>query len=150
MDRRKALTFAGTAAMVVAAGGIAMAANFGVLGVAGAGDDSVGTLDTENIGDLGSTTTTAPPQVVIIDQYDIVPTDSGPSVSDDQSIDGDDHQSSIDDTDDDGPTSAPPAGSPEPTVSSHSDDEYDDEYEDEHEDEHEVEHEEEHEEHEDD
>lgn len=49
-----------------------MAANFGVLGVASAGTDSVGSLDSNTLADL--TTTTQPaPEVVVIDQYDLAP-----------------------------------------------------------------------------
>lgn len=67
--------------MVVAAGGIAMAANFGVLGVASAGTDSVGTLDANTLAEL--TTTTQPaPDVVVIDQYDLVPPPAGPGTDD--------------------------------------------------------------------
>jgi hypothetical protein len=86
MDRRKALTIAGTAAMVVAAGGIAMAANFGVLGVAGAGTGSVGSLDSDNLGVISETTTTQSPQVIVIDQYDTVaPPDTNETVATEQS-----------------------------------------------------------------
>jgi hypothetical protein len=124
MERRKALTLAGSAAMVVAAGGIAMAANFGVLGVAGAGDGSVGTLDANTVSGLvePTTTTADEPQVVYIDQYDVVPGEIPPAMGsdDDHSASNGEHESdevSDDDRDrDDGRAPAPGASTPTPTA----------------------------------
>jgi hypothetical protein len=146
MERRKALTLAGSAAMVVAAGGIAMAANFGVLGVAGAGDGSVGTLDANTVSGLAETTTTAPaePQVVVIDQYDVVPGQTGPTddAGDDAAADSD-HEGDDSNGQAPGASTPTPTAGPAPTVTTsphESDDEEHEEPEAEHEDEHEVEH----------
>lgn len=150
MERRKALTLAGSAAMVVAAGGIAMAANFGVLGVAGAGDGSVGTLDANNVTGLVETTTTSAvaPQVVYIDQYDVVPGDTAPTMDADDHSGSNDEPESADDSQDDEESPTPNASTPTPTptatpsptvTTSHreSDDDHEHEDEPEHEDEHE-------------
>jgi hypothetical protein len=70
MKRRMALTFAGTAAIVLTAGSAAVAANLGILG--SANQEPVGRLDANSVADLSATTTTTvAPIVVTIDE--IVP-----------------------------------------------------------------------------
>jgi hypothetical protein len=133
--------------MVVAAGGIAMAANFGVLGVAGAGDGSVGTLGS----DLGvlETTTTAPPQVVVIDQYELVPSTGDPTSGVPAAgapAGGGDFSPAEPLAD--GMSVPPGSSAPQTTVASPShrdDDAYDDEHETDREDEHRTDHDDEHE-----
>jgi hypothetical protein len=66
MDRRVALT--------VAAGAAVVAANLGILGMAGA-DGEVGTLDAQTVSDLAGTLppTTTVPGVVVVDEYVVEP-----------------------------------------------------------------------------
>ncbi len=77
MQRRLALTLSGTAAVVVAAAGIAGAANLGLLASAPSSGDTVGVLDASNVSELVPTTSTtsAPsePVVVYVDEYVTVP-----------------------------------------------------------------------------
>jgi len=109
MNRRMALTLAGTAAVVLSAGTAAMAANLGILS-AGAKEDPVGKLDAQNVSDL-VTTTTAPaaPVVVYVDTYDTTP-DAAPADEPDPAAA----------TDSSEPTEAPAAlaASPAPAPSS--------------------------------
>lgn len=83
MQRRLALTLAGSAAIVVAASSAAMAANLGLLGSTGPGSDSVGNLDAANVADLAPAPTTATsvagqpdPVVVYVDEYVDAPADA--------------------------------------------------------------------------
>jgi hypothetical protein len=150
MERRIALTLAGTAAIVVTVGAAAVAANFGILGVAGAQDDEVGQLDNQNVAALidAATTTSLPPDVVVIDEYVTVPgagavAGSGPSVAD-AAPEADAFVPSpvVPSAPASGPTatapaSAPRSSAPDDSSYEHEDDEYeDDDYDDdEHEDE---------------
>lgn len=79
MERRLALTLAGTAAIVMTAASGALAANLGILG-ASSGNGNVGTLDAKSVSEMAgeaTTTTTAPqePVVVTVDQVVPVPVD---------------------------------------------------------------------------
>lgn len=80
MDRRVALTFAGVGALTVAAGAAVVAANLGILGMAGA-EGEVGTLDAQTVSDLAGTVppTTAGPGVVVVDEYVVEPVPVLPS-----------------------------------------------------------------------
>jgi hypothetical protein len=82
MDRRVALTFAGVGALTVAAGAAVVAANLGILGMAGA-DGEVGTLDAQTVSDLAGTVppTTAGPGVVVVDEYVVEPGSSPASTT---------------------------------------------------------------------
>ena len=77
MQRRLALTLSGTAAVVVAAAGIAGAANLGLLASAPSSGDTVGVLDASNVSELvpSTSTTSAPgePVVVYVDEYVTLP-----------------------------------------------------------------------------
>jgi hypothetical protein len=81
MQRRLALTLAGSGALVLAAGTAAVAANLGILG-AGSTGDPVGDLDAGNVVELiaEASTTTVPgePEVVYVDEYVTVPATSAP------------------------------------------------------------------------
>ena len=90
VERRKALAIAGTATATLAAAGVAMAANFGLLGFADS-PGPVGKLDAENVsqlldatpstvaGDPTTTTTTLPPDVQVVYEDIPVPVPAGGS-----------------------------------------------------------------------
>ncbi len=80
MKRRMALTFAGTAAIVLTAGSAAVAANLGILG--SANQEPVGQLDANSVADLTPTTsTTVAPVVVTIDEIVPVPVETPPETT---------------------------------------------------------------------
>jgi len=90
MKRRLALTFAGSAAIVLTAGGAAVAANLGILGTAS--QEPVGRLDANTVSDLSSPVTSIDPIVVTIDEIVPVPVDEPTTVApgDDRGHDRDD------------------------------------------------------------
>jgi hypothetical protein len=80
MKRRMALTFAGTAAIVLTAGSAAVAANLGILG--SANQEPVGQLDANSVADLSPTTSTSvAPIVVTIDEIVPVPVETPPETT---------------------------------------------------------------------
>jgi hypothetical protein len=80
MKRRMALTFAGTAAIVLTAGSAAVAANLGILG--SANQEPVGQLDANSVADLSPTTTSSvAPIVVTIDEIVPVPVETPPETT---------------------------------------------------------------------
>lgn len=77
MERRKALAISAAIVATAATGGVAFAANMGLLGFAG-GDPAVGNLDARNIaelaadstaGDTPSTSASTLPEVIVVDEY---------------------------------------------------------------------------------
>lgn len=80
MKRRMALTFAGTAAIVLTAGSAAVAANLGILG--SANQEPVGQLDANSVAELSATTSTSiEPIVVTIDEIVPVPVETPPAAA---------------------------------------------------------------------
>ena len=71
MNRRMALAAAGTAALVLSTGSVAVAANLGILGAEA--KEPVGKLEVESIADLSGTSTTVDPIVVTVDEIVPVP-----------------------------------------------------------------------------
>jgi hypothetical protein len=71
MKRRLALTFAGSAAIVLTAGSAAVAANLGILGAAS--KEPVGQLDANTVADLSAPVTSLDPIVVTVDEIVEVP-----------------------------------------------------------------------------
>lgn len=71
-----ALTFAGTAAIVLTAGSAAVAANLGILG--SASNEPVGQLDASTVAELSGPTTTVAPIVVTVDEIVPVPVETPP------------------------------------------------------------------------
>ena len=147
MQRRLALTLSGTAAVVVAAAGIAGAANLGLLASAPSSGDTVGVLDASNVSELVPTTsTTVPgePVVVYVDEYVTLPGEAPPPAGPSSVAPGSAERTTEPvtgrDTPSTAPAQAPAVKSPPTTVRSG---EVEDDHEDDHEDEHgvEVEHE---------
>lgn len=71
MERRKALAISAAIVATVAAGGVAFAANMGLLGFAGS-DPAVGNLDARNVAELTANTATTDstlPEVIVVDEY---------------------------------------------------------------------------------
>ncbi len=83
MNRRVALTLAGSAALVVTAASGAVAANLGILGAAA--DEPVGRLDANTVTELSSPVSTVDPAVVTVEQPAAVgadqPTDTAPAAT---------------------------------------------------------------------
>ncbi len=90
MERRKALTIAGVVTATLATASIAMAANLGLLGLAGADDEGPGQLDAGNVADLVDAVPLPSPaeavgtgaeqdtEVVVVDEYVTEPASPGP------------------------------------------------------------------------
>jgi hypothetical protein len=80
MKRRMALTFAGTAAIVLTAGSAAVAANLGILG--SANQEPVGQLDANSVADLSAATTTSVEHIVVtVDEIIPVPVETPTTVA---------------------------------------------------------------------
>jgi hypothetical protein len=73
MNRRLALTFAGSAAIVLTAGSAAVAANLGIL--TSASQEPVGQLDANTVAELSTPVTSVDPIVVTVDEIVEVPID---------------------------------------------------------------------------
>jgi hypothetical protein len=73
MNRRLALTFAGSAAIVLTAGSAAVAANLGIL--TSASHEPVGQLDANTVAELSTPVTSIDPIVVTVDEIVEVPID---------------------------------------------------------------------------
>ena len=80
MQRRIAIAAAAAVALVLTAGGVAVAAGIGVLGSPGGDADPVGQLSVAGIADLVPTSSTAP-QIVVVDEWVTVPGAASSSVS---------------------------------------------------------------------
>lgn len=91
MKRRLALTFAGTAAIVLTAGSAAVAANLGIL--SSASKEPVGQLDANTVSELSAPVTSIEPIVVTVDEIVPVPVEPEPAAVP-AAVENDDHESS--------------------------------------------------------
>jgi hypothetical protein len=112
MKRRLALTFAGTAAIVLTAGSAAVAANLGIL--SSASKEPVGQLSANTVADLSAPVTTVEPIVVTVDEIVPVPVDPEPTTAAGAVASDDDHEAP--DVSSSGPQPRPTTVAPTPTT----------------------------------